>query len=232
MSIQADMSTATSEISSTGSKPSGKRVLAAVEVLILYAGILLYIWRWQYSHPLAWIPLLGLVLLSRAFHRDSLHRLGLTGRELAASARLILPLAAVFFIPALIYGFAAGRIPWTLPRLSALRYFGGYLIWCSFQQYLAQSFFHNRLMPVVRNRHASSLLVALMFGGAHIPNPILMAATALGGFVLCEIFARHRNIWPLAVTQAVAGVLIGTLAPAALIHNMRVGPGYFFYKPS
>jgi hypothetical protein len=232
MSIQEDMRTATSEISSTRGEPYGERALAAAEVLIVYAGILLYIWRWQYSHPWAWIPLFVLVLASHLLHADSLHRLGLAWRELIASARVILPLAGVFFIPALIYGFAAGRIPWALPRLPALGYFGGYLIWCSFQQYLAQSFFHNRLMSVIRNRHVSSLLVAMMFGGAHIPNPILMAVTTAGGFVLAEIFARHRNIWPLAFVQAVAGVMIGTLAPASLIHNMRVGPGYFFYKAS
>jgi len=63
----------------------------------------------------------------------------------------------------------------------------------------------------------------------HIPNPILMGATFAGGFVFAEIFFRHPNIWPLAFVQAVAGFLIGALSPPALIHSMRVGPGYFFF---
>jgi membrane protease YdiL (CAAX protease family) len=68
-----------------------------------------------------------------------------------------------------------------------------------------------------------------MFGAAHIPSPILMVATTLGGFIFAEVFTRHRNIWPLALAQAVGGFLIGALSPPALIHNMRVGPGYFTY---
>jgi membrane protease YdiL (CAAX protease family) len=105
----------------------------------------------------------------------------------------------------------------------------GYGAWCAFQQYLAQSYFNNRLMEVVRNRHLSSLLVGIIFGSAHIPNLILMVATTVAGFVFAEVFARHRNIWPIALAQAVGGLLIAAVAPASLIHNMRVGPGYLFY---
>ena len=108
-------------------------------------------------------------------------------------------------------------------------YFLAYGSWCLAQQYLAQSYFHHRLMSLIRNRHLSSLLVAVMFGSAHIPNPILMAATTIGGFIFAETFARYRNIWPLALAQAVGGLLVAALTPAALIHNMRVGPGYFFW---
>jgi membrane protease YdiL (CAAX protease family) len=92
-----------------------------------------------------------------------------------------------------------------------------------------QSYFHHRLTSVIENRHLTSLLVAIMFGGTHIPNPILIVATSVGGFMLAEIFARHRNIWPLALAQTVGGILIAVVSPASLIHNMRVGPGYFFY---
>ncbi|PYV09174.1 MAG: hypothetical protein DMG23_11585, partial [Acidobacteria bacterium] len=64
---------------------------------------------------------------------------------------------------------------------------------------------------------------------AHIPNPILMVVTTAGGFVLAEIYARYRNIWPLALAQTVGGFLAAALAPASAIHNMRVGTGYLFY---
>jgi membrane protease YdiL (CAAX protease family) len=102
-------------------------------------------------------------------------------------------------------------------------------MWCAFQQYLAQSYFHNRLMAAVRSRHLSSLLVGIIFGSAHIPNPILMVATTVAGFIFAEIFARHRNIWPIALAQAVGGLLLAAVSPASLMHNMRVGPGYLFY---
>jgi membrane protease YdiL (CAAX protease family) len=85
-------------------------------------------------------------------------------------------------------------------------------------------------MAVLGSSHVSSLAVALMFGSAHIPNPVLMVVTTLGGFLLAEIYARHPNIWPLALAHAVGGLLIAAITPPSLIHNMRVGPGYFFYR--
>ena len=41
-----------------------------MELAIIYAGILLYIWRWQTIHPRAWLALLAMVLISHIVHRD------------------------------------------------------------------------------------------------------------------------------------------------------------------
>jgi len=201
----------------------------ALEVLLVYAGILLYIWRWQFTYPRAWMALLAVVLASHVAHRDTLRGLGLTFAELHASARIILPIAAAVYVLAVILGFVSGRLALIAPGWQTLASFAGYLVWCAFQQYVAQSYFHCRLMSLIPNRHVSSLAVALLFGAAHIPNPILMIATTLGGFILSEVFARHRNIWPLALAQVSGGFLIAALSPASLIHNMRVGPGYYFF---
>ncbi len=206
-----------------------KRLLTALEFLLVYCSILLYIWHWQFTHPRVWILLWAVVLLSHLAHRDTLRGLGLTLVELRASAEIVLPLALAVFAPLVVYGFGRHILVLSLPGKSAILWWGGYTVWCAFQQYLAQSYFHNRLMSIVRSPHLSSLLLALMFGAAHIPNTILMVVTTLGGFLLAEVFARHRNIWPLALAQAVGGFLVAALSPASLIHNMRVGPGYFFY---
>lgn len=203
------------------------RLATAVEILAVYAGILFYIWRWQYTHPYAWIALLAAVILSHFPHHDTLRQMGLTAHELWPCARLIFPVFIVIAVPAAAYGL--WRRDWVvlLPYSNAWLSFGEYALWCSFQQYLVQSYFHRRLRGILRTPHLSSLAVAIMFGGAHIPNPILMAATFAGGFVLAEVFARHPNIWPLALVQAGAGLLIGGLSPASVIHHMRVGPGYY-----
>jgi len=204
-------------------------MVAASEVLVVYAAILLYIWRWQDTHPFLWIPLLAAVLFSHWVHHDRLEEMGLTAQEFWPSARLSLPLLAAVVVPAVLYGAwnhdSAGRLDSAHVWLSL----GAYLLWCSFQQYLTQSYFHRRLMKVMRTPHLSSLAIGLMFAGAHIPNPVLMVATFAGGFVFAEIFVRHPNIWPLAFVQAVAGFLIGALSPPWIIHSMRVGPGYFFF---
>lgn len=208
--------------------PAGQAISFA-EILAVFSGILFYIWRWQYSHPLMWIPMLAFVLASHAAHHDSLRDLGLTLNGMQQNARNILPLALLVLAPAFAYGLAVGSIRPQLKEWAELRYFGGYVVWCVFQQYLTQSYFHNRIMRVVESPHLSSAITALMFGAAHIPNPVLMAVTTLGGFIFSEVFARYRNIWPLALVQAVSGVLLAALVPAAMIHNMRVGPGYFLY---
>ena len=173
--------------------------------------------------------MLVFVLGTHLVHHDSLRDLGLTFHAMRQSAQIVLPAALVALLPAVVYGLAKGILLPEVAHWNALRYFGGYLVWCTFQQYLTQSFFHTRLMRIVENRHVSSALVGVMFGAAHIPNPILMAVTTLGGFVLAEVFARHRNIWPLALAQAVCGALLAALVPASMIHHMRVGPGYFFF---
>jgi len=219
----------TREIALTDREPSAPRIGIALEVSLVYAGILSYIWRWQFSHPGLWLLILAAVLLGQLAHRDSLHALGLTTSELRASAQLILPFAVAVYAPLLLYGLMRHSLVLASPGTQSLAMLARYGTWCLAQQYLAQSYFHNRLMSVMPNPHRSSLLVALMFGAAHIPNPVLMVVTTIGGFCLAEAFARHRNIWPLALAQAVGGLLLAALVPASLIHNMRVGPGYFFY---
>jgi membrane protease YdiL (CAAX protease family) len=110
---------------------------------------------------------------------------------------------------------------------NALAAFAFYGAWCVVQQYLMESYFHCRLLSLSNNRHLTSAIVALMFGAGHLPNPILTVVTTVGGFALAEIFARHRNIFPLALAQTVGGFVVAVLSPASLIHNMRVGPGYW-----
>lgn len=200
------------------------------EILGVYAGILLYIWRWQYTHPYSWICLFAIILLSHFVHHDHLEEMGLTGCQLWPSARLMFPLLAMVIISAFLYGLWRREGAFVLLHAHAWLSFAGYAFWCAFQQYLAQSYFYRRLRTILKTPHLSSLAVAIMFAGAHIPSPILMAATLAGAFVFAEAFERHPNIWPLALVQAVAGFLIGTLAPTAVIHGMRVGPGYYSYR--
>jgi hypothetical protein len=224
------MSTSVEEIQTGGGLHASRAIFTALEVTLLYAGILLYIWRWQYTCPRAWIALWAVVLVGHMLHRDTLGGLGLIWTELRSSARLALPVALVIYLPLLFYGFAHHSLVLLPPTWQSLGPALGYGSWCVVQQYLAQSYFHNRLMLVIRNRHLSSALIGIMFSVAHIPNSLLMIVTLLVGFLFAEIFARHRNIWPLALVQAVGGLLLAAVIPDALIHHMRVGPGYFLYE--
>jgi membrane protease YdiL (CAAX protease family) len=209
---------------------SSTRIVSALEVLLVYAGVLLYIWRWQFSYPRLWIVFLAILVLSHLARGERPRDLGLTLAGLRANAETVLPLVLAIYLPLVFYGFARHLLVLLVPGKQSLVWFINYLSWCAIQQYLAQSYFHRRLMSVIENPHRRSLVVGLMFGATHIPNPILMVVTTLAGFVFAEVFARHRNIWPLALAQAVGGFLIAAISPPSLIRNMRVGPGYYFYR--
>jgi hypothetical protein len=227
------MSTVTSneEAASQRSARRATSLYTAVEILLVYAGILQYIWRWQFSHPRAWVWMLGFVVATHFVHRDRVRNLGLSLSAMRASATIAIPLAVVAYIPLVFYGFAKGILALSAPGKQTAESFVSYLVWCCFQQYLAESYFYHRLQSILRSQHVASVLVGIMFGAAHVPNPILMIATTVGGVIFAEIFARHRNIFPLALAQAVGGLLIGAISPPSLLHHMRVGPGYFFYRP-
>ena len=204
-------------------------IATAFEVALIFAGILDYIWRWQRTSPYAWIALWALILVSHVLHRDTLRGLGLARSGLRVSAQWVLTPAIVLCVPMLFYGFEDHRLMLLSPTWRSVAVLLGYGSWCLFQQYITQSYFNNRLMLVIRNRHVSSALVGIMFSATHIPNLILMVATLVAGIVFAEVFARHRNIWPLALAQAVGGLVLAAVSPPALIHHMRVGPGYLFY---
>jgi hypothetical protein len=214
----------------TGSGPSRLMIVfTALEVVLVYAAIIGYIWRGQHSYPHSWMAIWAVILVSHVLHHDTLRGLGLLWTELEASAWAVLPVTIILCLPMLFYGFRNHRLVILHPTWQSLIPLLGYGSWCVFQQYLTQSYFHNRLMSIIPNRHVTSMLIAILFSTTHIPNPILMIATAIAGFIFAEVFARHRNIWPLALAQAVGGLLLAAAAPDALIHHMRVGPGYFFY---
>jgi H+/gluconate symporter-like permease len=216
-------------IQAPSASPRWLPICSALEVVVVFAGIVNYIWRWHHIFRYSWIPLWGLVLFSHFLHRDTLRSLGLSLAQLRANAEVVLPIALAVYVPLFVFGFARRALVIVPANGHAAAALLGYGSWCAFQQYLAQSFFHNRLMEAVRNRHLSSVLVAIMFGATHLPNAILTVATLVAGFVFAEVFARHRNIWPLALAQAVGGLLVAAVSPASLIRNMRVGPGYFSF---
>jgi len=226
MSIAASVN----EVMSPPVAPLSARIVSGLEVLLVYAGVLLYIWRWQFSYPRLWIALLAIMVLSHLGHGERPRDLGLTLAGLRSNAETILPLVLAIYLPLVFYGFARHLLVLLVPGKQSLVWFTAYLWWCAVQQYVAQSYFHRRLMCVIENPHRRSLVVGLMFGATHIPNPILMVATTLAGFIFAEVFARHRNIWPLALAQAAGGFLIAAISPPSLIRNMRVGPGYYFYR--
>lgn len=126
-------------------------------------------------------------------------------------------------------------------RLNTIHYFfghtifgphaWGYLIWATLQQFILQVFFLSRLLRLVPQRTMAVLIAAVMFSLAHVPNPLLVSATLLWGIVACALFLRYRNLYTVGIIHFLLGVTLAVAVPSDIHHNMRVGLGYYFYRP-
>lgn len=105
----------------------------------------------------------------------------------------------------------------------------GYGIWAIVQEFIVMGFLFTRFEAVYGNRWAVALSAGL-FGIAHVPNPVLMPVTLIGGLVLCEIYRRTRNLVPLGIVHWLIGVAIAVSIPETVLHRMRVGLGYLLYQ--
>ena len=205
------------------------RWLAIVDVVGTAAFVELYIWRLQFSAPETWIVLPIWVIASFAVHRDDPKTLGWRADNLWPAT---VQAFVAFVVGALVVigiGLALGMQRALPLAIFSVKRLWNYFAFCLLQQVAAQSFLNNRLMFLISRRWLSSLLVGVIFGILHWPNPVLVPATFIGGTVMAWLFARYRNVIPLAVGQAVISSLLWWSIPMAWHHHFRVGPGY--YRP-
>lgn len=221
-------------------RPLTPRAVAAVEVLAVFAACQLFLWRFSQRYRRGWVLILALMLASMLVRRDSLEKLGLTLRHAAGAARWMAVGLLLGAAPLLVFGARHGRIGLLLPDAQALVQFLAYFGWCALQQFALQSYLHNRLLDAagpnanpagsgLRPRW-TSLALGLIFASLHLPNPVLTIATLLGGVAMGEVFVRYRNIWILALGQALIGTAILVALPDAWHHRLRVGPGYHWWE--
>jgi membrane protease YdiL (CAAX protease family) len=123
---------------------------------------------------------------------------------------------------------ALHRLP--IPLMQPRRFIG-YFAFCLLQEIGLQSFLMNRLLTALEKPVPSAVVAGAIFAVLHWPNPVLVPLTFIGGATLCWLFARQRNIIPLAIGQAILGSLVWWAFPPAWHHGMRVGPGYYSFFP-
>ncbi|MCU1308498.1 MAG: hypothetical protein JWN45_3193 [Acidobacteriaceae bacterium] len=106
-----------------------------------------------------------------------------------------------------------------------------YSLWALMQQFIAQSYFFIRFESLLGSGKRAVLPTAILFAAAHLPNPVLLVATAVGGVALTEVFRRYRTLYTIAIAHAVVGVAITLCVPDDVDRHMRVGIGYLHYRP-
>lgn len=155
-------------------------------------------------------------------NRSSLRELGL-GRTGFWHSMLAVPVAVLVAGGFLVLGVWAGTLRSLFGAGSVYLHAFGYGIWSLEQEFILNSFFYLLLEKLLGNSHRTALCAALLFSFAHIPNPILVPATLVGGMLFVEAFRRWRNIYPLGLAHAALGLSLALTVPDPWMHHMRVG---------
>lgn len=198
------------------------RVRVVSEIAVAYALLECALWSRRPAQLWWGITMLVAVVLLTAFSRRSLRDLGLTAHGIECGM-IVVPFTMVAGAALLALGWSFG---WVHPIALSARWFGaGYIVWAFVQQFMAQSFYFVRFEELFGSRRAVWISAAL-FSLAHVPNPILVPATFIGGLGFSAAFRRWRNLYPIWVAHAALGICISATFPVWWTHQMRVGLGY------
>jgi membrane protease YdiL (CAAX protease family) len=107
-----------------------------------------------------------------------------------------------------------------------------YIPWALAQQFAAQCFFFRRIEALLGSGMSAVIATAVLFAGAHVPNPILMAATVIAEFLWTLAYRRYRNLYAISLAHGLLAVAVAVSVPVAWHHSMRVGIGYLRYRAS
>jgi hypothetical protein len=228
------------------STPRALQALTFLEALVFSGLVGMFIWRWQAADPYSWVIFPVWLVASFLLHQDTPKTLGWRGDNLWAATRQGFWMFAAFIAAVVIAGICLGALHRTPQHLLDSHRFIGYFAFCTLQQVAVNSYLMNRFLyatstpnpsssvqdtDAARQEHpiTAAALSSFIFGALHWPNPVLIPVTLIGGFGMCLLFARQRNILPLTLGQAILGGLTWWAFPIAWHHSMRVGPGYYTF---
>jgi hypothetical protein len=215
----------------------GNRALAAWEIASVASSILIAEWILSavvgLSKFVVGIPITLAFVFMICSHRlrgETLRDLGFRFDNLRRAVKfLLLPMlltAGLCLLTGWWLGEKMNFLRWHPERPIIGQLFLGFG-WGLVQQYVLQGFINRRAQIIWGPGWLSVLLVAVVFGGLHLPNPSLAAVTFVGGMVWAAVYQKAPNMFALAVSHSVmTWVLVSTL-PASALNHLRIGFKYF-----
>jgi membrane protease YdiL (CAAX protease family) len=206
------------------------RSAAIVEVAVMSAVLLSYIWGWQHAFPgssqLIFVLYFGLGLLSQFRRGESLRDVGVRAdnlpRALRNAALVVLPASAV----CLLIGWVLDSVHF--PTASHTATLALWLVlWGTAQQYGLSCFFYRRLREIFASTWAATAGAAGLFAMFHMPNGFLVAVTLAAGVTACRLYQREPNLIALGVAHAMISFIVLYSLPNSVTHGLHVGPGYY-----
>jgi membrane protease YdiL (CAAX protease family) len=99
------------------------------------------------------------------------------------------------------------------------------VLWALGQQCALQTVFLREAQSRMSTGAAIGV-ASVLFAVLHLPNPFLTAVTFVGALVWCTIYSRFPNLIQLALSHAIATVVILQAFDEAVTGRLRVGVAY------
>lgn len=208
-------------------RASIQRWLSLADVILFPAFILWFIWKLQFTARWTWIFFVVWLVASFLLHGDGPKTMGWRSDNLWAATKQAVIGFGVMIAGLLLTGLALHSPARIAMDIGLWHRAEGYAAFCLLQQVALNSLLQNRMLSLVRSEWMAAGFTGAIFAACHWPNPVLVPLTFVGGAAMSWMFGRVRNIIPLAVGQALLGLLVSWAFPMAWQHHMRVGPGYY-----
>jgi membrane protease YdiL (CAAX protease family) len=194
-----------------------------VFTLSIVAIVLVYTWLVEPITPRWTASVASLLVIALTFSRAL--RTGEWGLDWRAFVPATVRAALVTAVAAFIMYIAGSRLGTWHARHDTPGALALLLAWALGQQFALQTVFLREAQSRMSTRAAIGV-ASLLFAALHLPNPFLTAVTFVGALVWCTIYSRFPNLIPLALSHAIATVVILQAFDEAVTGRLRVGAAY------
>lgn len=191
--------------------------------LLILGAIMFHVWILEPRLPRAFAAVTFAVVVAAGLrHAARTGEWGLSARALVPGLRAsaLFTLSAVALL--LAYRAAAGTLRDRDDVFGTLCWL---IVWGTAQQWILQTVV---LREAQRATSSTSgvIMAAALFSLVHLPNVFLAAMTFIGALGWCAIYDRHPNILPLALSQAIATLVILHTFDDSVTGRLRIGYSY------